>query len=93
MLSNNIYDYRIVSQGKTTVDSIDDVEEMQATEVRRLKSARMHLWMFAFTSTMSDFIFIHFTVWNKSCKKTRHLIKFDEIENLIERHLNHFCDP
>ncbi|XP_058815430.1 myosin heavy chain, muscle isoform X19 [Topomyia yanbarensis] len=31
-LSNNIYDYHIVSQGKITVASIDDAEEMQLTD-------------------------------------------------------------
>lgn len=34
MLSNNIHDYHIVSQGKTTIPSVDDGEEMLGTEVR-----------------------------------------------------------
>lgn len=33
LLSNNIYDYHIVSQGKVTVASIDDAEEMTLTDV------------------------------------------------------------
>jgi hypothetical protein len=33
LLSNNIYDYHIVSQGKTTIPSVDDSEEMGFTEV------------------------------------------------------------
>ncbi|XP_038110383.1 myosin heavy chain, muscle isoform X25 [Culex quinquefasciatus] len=31
-LSNNIHDYHIVSQGKTTIPSVDDGEEMQITD-------------------------------------------------------------
>lgn len=34
LLSNNIHDYHIVSQGKTTIPSVDDGEEMQITDVR-----------------------------------------------------------
>ena len=34
LLSNDIYDYHIVSQGKTTVPSMDDGEEMTITDVR-----------------------------------------------------------
>lgn len=34
LLSNNIYDYRIVSQGKVSVESIDDSEEAMITDVR-----------------------------------------------------------
>lgn len=37
MLSNNIYDYRIVSQGKTTIPSVDDAEEYQIVDVRYSK--------------------------------------------------------
>lgn len=33
LLSDNIYDYHIVSQGKVTVASIDDAEEFQLTDV------------------------------------------------------------
>lgn len=33
LLSNNIYDYHIVSQGKVTVASIDDNEEFTLTDV------------------------------------------------------------
>lgn len=32
-LSNNIYDYYNVSQGKITVPGIDDAEELQAADV------------------------------------------------------------
>lgn len=35
MLSNNIMDYHIVSQGKTTIPSVADDEEMLVTDVRR----------------------------------------------------------
>jgi hypothetical protein len=34
ILSNNILDYHIVSQGKTTIPSVDDAEEMTFTDVR-----------------------------------------------------------
>jgi hypothetical protein len=34
LLSNNILDYHIVSQGKTTIPSVDDKEEMGFTDVR-----------------------------------------------------------
>lgn len=34
LLSNNIMDYHIVSQGKTTIPSVDDGEEMELTDVR-----------------------------------------------------------
>ena len=34
LLSNNIHDYHIVAQGKTTIPSVDDGEEMQITDVR-----------------------------------------------------------
>jgi hypothetical protein len=36
-LSNNIYDYYNVSQGKITVPGIDDGEEMQAADVSSYK--------------------------------------------------------
>ncbi len=33
-LSNDIYDYPLMSMGKVLVDSIDDSEEMQIMDVR-----------------------------------------------------------
>lgn len=33
MLSNDIMDYNIVSQGKTTIPGLDDGEEMKLTDV------------------------------------------------------------
>lgn len=33
MLSNDIYDYHNVSQGKITIPNIDDSEELQLTDV------------------------------------------------------------
>lgn len=33
MLSDNIHDYHIVAQGKTTIPSVDDHEEMLITDV------------------------------------------------------------
>lgn len=41
MLSNDIMDYHIVSQGKTTIPSVDDGEEMQLTDVRAPQNAAM----------------------------------------------------
>ncbi len=37
-LSDNIYDYPFVSQGKVTVPSIDDSEEMQMADVRSFEN-------------------------------------------------------
>jgi myosin heavy chain 6/7 len=34
MLSNNIMDYHVVAQGKTTIPGVDDGEEMTLTDVR-----------------------------------------------------------
>lgn len=34
LLSNNVHDYRIVSQGKTTIPSVDDGAEFEDTDVR-----------------------------------------------------------
>ena len=33
-LSNDIYDYHFVSQGKTTIPGVDDAEEMYICDVR-----------------------------------------------------------
>lgn len=38
-LSDNIHDYHFVSQGKVTVASIDDAEEMQFTDVSDLSKS------------------------------------------------------
>lgn len=40
MLSNNIMDYYVVSQGKTTIPNVDDGEEMTLTDVRH--SLKLH---------------------------------------------------
>ena len=34
LLSNNIMDYHVVSQGKTSIPGVDDGEEMELTDVR-----------------------------------------------------------
>lgn len=34
MLSNNIMDYMVVAQGKTTIPGVDDGEECELTDVR-----------------------------------------------------------
>jgi hypothetical protein len=34
-LSDNVMDYRIVSQGKTTIPGVDDGEECEATDARQ----------------------------------------------------------
>lgn len=34
LLSNNIMDYHVVSQGKTTIPNVDDGEELELTDVR-----------------------------------------------------------
>lgn len=33
MLSNDVYDYHIISQGKTTIPNVDDGEECTLTDV------------------------------------------------------------
>jgi myosin heavy chain 6/7 len=37
MLTNNIMDYYVVSQGKTSIPGVDDGEELELTDVRKLK--------------------------------------------------------
>lgn len=60
LLSNNIYDYHIVSQGKVTVASIDDAEEFILTDV-----------MLQF---LNVFFFFQFTFGNNSTKFTKKTI-------------------
>ena len=36
-LSDNIYDYHFVSQGKTTIPSVDDGEEMHLADVSAMR--------------------------------------------------------
>lgn len=36
LITNNPYDYAFISQGETQVASIDDAEELMATDVRVL---------------------------------------------------------
>lgn len=38
LLSDNIHDYHVVSQGKTTIPSVDDAEEFGLTDVRKMQS-------------------------------------------------------
>lgn len=33
ILSNNVMDYYVISQGKTTIPGVDDAEELEATDV------------------------------------------------------------
>lgn len=42
-LSNDIYDYYNVSQGKITIPNMDDGEELQLTDVSRLESPKFDL--------------------------------------------------
>lgn len=37
MLSNDIYDYNTVAQGKITIPNIDDGEELQLTDVSGMR--------------------------------------------------------
>lgn len=37
MLSDNIKDYYVVSQGKTSIPGVDDAEELELTDVRNLE--------------------------------------------------------
>jgi hypothetical protein len=36
-LSDNIYDYNTVSQGKITIPNVDDSEELQLTDVSKME--------------------------------------------------------
>lgn len=45
ILSNNIYDYHVVSQGKTTIPSVDDAEEFEMTDVRKSASGFFQNWL------------------------------------------------
>lgn len=56
-LSDNIYDYHFVSQGKVTVPTIDDKEEMQFTHVGICKVQRFpvlpHWWKYHIIQQMT----------------------------------------
>ena len=41
-LSDNIYDYHFVSQGKTTIPSVDDGEEMHLADVSAMREWKPH---------------------------------------------------
>ena len=42
LITNNPYDYAFISQGETTVASINDAEELMATDV---STAKNHVFM------------------------------------------------
>lgn len=44
MLSDNIHDYYVVSQGKTTIPNVDDGAEFQDTDVRLVTEKKMSDW-------------------------------------------------
>lgn len=44
LVTNNPYDYAFISQGETTVPSIDDGEELLATDVR-WEAIRQCVWI------------------------------------------------
>lgn len=50
LVTNNPYDYAFISQGETQVASIDDAEELMATDVRPFFSFNM------FTVTLNDLL-------------------------------------
>lgn len=49
MLSNDIMDYYIVSQGKTTIPSVNDGEEFELTDVRHRRKFCFYLDFFIIT--------------------------------------------
>lgn len=75
LLSNNILDYHIVSQGKTTIPSVDDGEEMLVTDVRNristLHASRCTPNIHAHYSSIKKHSFIHWNVikFNEWCLK------------------------
>lgn len=54
LMSNNIMDYHIVSQGKTTIPNVDDGEEFGLTDVRH---RLMHLFPTPFSFSLACFWF------------------------------------
>jgi hypothetical protein len=59
LLSNNIMDYHIVSQGKTTIPGLDDGEEGQLTDVRHRYDVWYHLTLaLFFTLILCRFLII-----------------------------------
>jgi hypothetical protein len=64
MLSNNIMDYYVVSQGKTTIPNVDDGEECELTDVRQLKNS-MKNWLSCKTQieTSIDWSIIFFSLF------------------------------
>lgn len=48
ILSNNIHDYHIVAQGKTTIPSVDDNEEMLITDVSAETVDKPHPMLFIY---------------------------------------------
>lgn len=41
MLSNNITDYYVVAQGKTSIPGVDDGEELELTDVRHVRLSQL----------------------------------------------------
>lgn len=57
LLSNDIYDYHVVSQGKITVPGLDDSEEFEMTHVRKSVHSGfflIHSFLFCSKHTKSD---------------------------------------
>ena len=46
LITNNPYDYAFISQGETQVASIDDAEELMATDVRLLLFPLFEMYSF-----------------------------------------------
>lgn len=54
LLSNDIYDYYIVSQGKTTIPNVDDGEECTLTDVSSASIVREAVWVVLFYHSVTE---------------------------------------
>lgn len=61
LLSNDIYDYNVVSQGKTTIPNLDDGEEFCLTDVSSPFKGRRQ------KNEVLDFfiVLVNYAAWNR----------------------------
>jgi hypothetical protein len=59
MLSNNITDYYVVSQGKTTIPGVDDGEECELTDVSASRSSQLKINFLRMKIEFCSLILLH----------------------------------
>lgn len=66
MLSDNIMDYYVVAQGKTSIPGVDDGEELELTDVRPFTKTDEGLLDKLFANALPFGFFLHFfkTIWD-----------------------------